>query len=235
MNNNSFSHTLKKNLTKIGIKKGDTVYLGINLGKSFTFFKDEIFQNTSLNKVREKSSKLIFKNVAEHLGRNGTIICPTFSFFFIREKKFNVNKSKSDLGYFENFFLRKIFEVIKKINDIKYIIENLSFFILDFSLYPLDIFMSKPDLIIHDEKDNVGVVVIETTKKGQNCNAWIMENDKTVNVPSENEVPLGHKIALKNLKVGDTIFKYGHDIGKVVKEIKKGEHVHVHNVKTKKW
>ena len=42
-------------------------------------------------------------------------------------------------------------------------------------------------------------------------------------------------IALKDLKVGDTIFKYGHDIGKVVKEIKKGEHVHVHNVKTKKW
>ena len=83
--------------------------------------------------------------------------------------------------------------------------------------------MSKPDLIIHDEKDNVGVVVIETTKKGQDCNAWIMENDKTINVPSNNEVPLGHKIALKDLKVGDTIFKYGHDIGKVVKEIKKGE------------
>ena len=60
-------------------------------------------------------------------------------------------------------------------------------------------------------------------------------NDKTVDVPSANEVPLGHKIALKDLKVGDTIFKYGHDIGKVVKEIKKGEHVHVHNVKTKKW
>ena len=95
--------------------------------------------------------------------------------------------------------------------------------------------MSQPDLIIHDEKDNVGVVVIETTKKGQDCNAWIMENDKTIKVPSTNDVPLGHKIALKDLKVGDTIFKYGHDIGKVVKEIKKGEHVHVHNVKTKKW
>ena len=48
-----------------------------------------------------------------------------------------------------------------------------------------------------------------------------MENDKTVKVPSTNDVPLGHKIALKDLKVGDTIFKYGHDIGKVVKEIKK--------------
>ena len=95
--------------------------------------------------------------------------------------------------------------------------------------------MSHPDLIIHDEKDNVGVVVIETTKKGQDCNAWIMENDKSIKVPSLNEVPLGHKIALKDLNEGDTILKYGHDIGKVVKAIKKGEHVHVHNVKTKKW
>ena len=95
--------------------------------------------------------------------------------------------------------------------------------------------MSHPDLIIHDEKDNVGVVVIETTKKGQDCNAWIMENDKSIKVPSLNEVPLGHKIALKDLKEGETILKYGHDIGKVVKSIKKGEHVHVYNVKTKKW
>ncbi len=95
--------------------------------------------------------------------------------------------------------------------------------------------MSHPDLIIHDEKDNVGVVVIEKTREGQNCNAWIMENDRTVKVPSAYAVPLGHKIALKDLKIGDTIFKYGHDIGKVVKEIKKGEHVHVHNIKTKKW
>ena len=95
--------------------------------------------------------------------------------------------------------------------------------------------MSQPDLIIHDEKDNVGVVVIETTKKGQECNAWIMENDKSINVNSINAVPLGHKIALKDLKEGDTILKYGHDIGKVIKSIKKGDHVHVHNVKTKKW
>ena len=60
--------------------------------------------------------------------------------------------------------------------------------------------MSQPDLIIHDEKDNVGVVVIETTKKGQECNAWITENDKTININSTNAVPLGHKIALKDLK-----------------------------------
>jgi len=95
--------------------------------------------------------------------------------------------------------------------------------------------MSQTDLIIHDEKDNVAVVVIETTKKGQDCSAWIMENDKTIKVSSIVEIPLGHKIALVDLKEGDTILKYGHDIGKVVKPIKKGDHVHVHNVKTKKW
>ena len=95
--------------------------------------------------------------------------------------------------------------------------------------------MPQTDLIIHDEKDNVGVVVIDKTSSGQDCNCWIMENDKTVNIQSLNEIPLGHKIALVNLNEGDTILKYGHDIGKVVKSIKKGEHVHVHNVKTKKW
>ena len=95
--------------------------------------------------------------------------------------------------------------------------------------------MSHTDLIIHDEKDNVAVVVIEKTSKNKECVAWIMENDKTIKVKSINEIPLGHKIALKDLKEGDTILKYGHDIGKVVKSIKKGEHVHVHNVKTKKW
>jgi len=95
--------------------------------------------------------------------------------------------------------------------------------------------MSQTDLIIHDEKDNVAVVVIETTKKGQDCSAWIMENDKTVKINSIAEIPLGHKIALSDLEEGDTIIKYGHDIGKVVKPIKKGDHVHVHNVKTKKW
>ena len=95
--------------------------------------------------------------------------------------------------------------------------------------------MSQTDLIIHDEKDNVAVVVIDKTSKNQECVGWIMENDKTIKIKSINVIPLGHKIALKDFKVGDTILKYGHDIGKVVASIKKGEHVHVHNVKTKKW
>ena len=95
--------------------------------------------------------------------------------------------------------------------------------------------MSNTDIIIHDDKDNVGVVVIDSTIKNHEYSCWIMESDKTVKIKSVNNIPLGHKIALKDFKEGDTILKYGHDIGKVVASIKKGDHVHVHNVKTKKW
>ena len=91
------------------------------------------------------------------------------------------------------------------------------------------------DIIIHDEKDNVGVVVIDKIISKQDCACWIMENDKTIQIQSADEIQLGHKIAMVDLDEGDTILKYGHDIGKVIKSIKKGEHVHVHNVKTKKW
>ena len=92
------------------------------------------------------------------------------------------------------------------------------------------------DIIIHDKKDNVGVVVIEKITPKQDCKlagSWKMTVQQIFN-PID-EIPLGHKIAMVDLKEGDTILKYGHDIGKVVKSIKKGEHVHVHNVKTKKW
>ena len=95
--------------------------------------------------------------------------------------------------------------------------------------------MANTDIIIHDEKDNVGVIVVDKIASNQDCNCWIMENDKSVKIQSKNEITLGHKIAMIDLNEGDTILKYGHDIGKVVKSIKKGEHVHVHNVKTKKW
>ena len=90
-------------------------------------------------------------------------------------------------------------------------------------------------IIIHNKKDNVGVVVIEKIPPKPACSCWIMEDDSTSNIHSLDEIPLGHKIAMVDLKEGDTILKYGHDIGKVVKSTKKGEHVHVHNVKTKKW
>ena len=86
------------------------------------------------------------------------------------------------------------------------------------------------DIIIHDKKDSMGVVVIEKITPKQDCACWIMEDDSSANIQSIDEIPLGHKIAMVDLNE-DTILKYGHDIGKVVKSIK-NEHA-CHNVKTK--
>ena len=49
------------------------------------------------------------------------------------------------------------------------------------------------------------------------------------------DIPIGHKVALKDYRPGDTVIKYGVDIGRVVQPIARGEHLHVHNVKTKRW
>ena len=89
--------------------------------------------------------------------------------------------------------------------------------------------------IVHDKADSVGVVVVEDVQPGKDLTGWIMETDETITLKSLDPVPLGHKIALCDIKSGDTVLKYGHDVGRAVADIGKGRHVHVHNLKTKRW
>lgn len=88
--------------------------------------------------------------------------------------------------------------------------------------------------LVHDKHDNVGVAVVDV-QAGQTLQGRILSNNEPVTARSIMEIPLGHKIALKDFRAGDTATKYGCDIGKVVEPIKAGEHVHVHNLKTKRW
>jgi (2R)-sulfolactate sulfo-lyase subunit alpha len=89
--------------------------------------------------------------------------------------------------------------------------------------------------IVHDKVDTVGVIVVEDVAPNQPLTGWIMETDETIRLKALDAVPLGHKIALQNIKKGDTVLKYGHDVGRTVADIAKGRHVHVHNMKTKRW
>lgn len=89
--------------------------------------------------------------------------------------------------------------------------------------------------IVHESKDNVGVVVVEKISAGQNVSGWIMETDKTITIKVLEDIPLGHKLALNEIKNEDTILKYGNDIGRAISDIPKGGYVHVHNLKTKRW
>ena len=88
--------------------------------------------------------------------------------------------------------------------------------------------------LVHDKHDTVGVAVVDV-KAGQSLEGRSLDTNETIKTKANADIPLGHKIALKDFKVGDTVLKYGNDIGKVVQPIKAGDHVHVHNVKTKRW
>ncbi len=89
--------------------------------------------------------------------------------------------------------------------------------------------------MVHEDGDSVGVVVVEGIKAGSDLTGWVMAQDRTITVKVLNDVPIGHKLALADLNVGRSAVKYGVVIGKIVAPIKKGEHVHVHNLKTKRW
>jgi (2R)-sulfolactate sulfo-lyase subunit alpha len=89
--------------------------------------------------------------------------------------------------------------------------------------------------IVHDKADTVGVVVVEDVGPGQELTGWIMQTDETISLKALEPVPLGHKIALRDIKAGETVLKYGHDVGRAVADVGKGRHVHIHNLKTKRW
>ena len=90
-------------------------------------------------------------------------------------------------------------------------------------------------VVLHDAKDTVAVAVVEGIEAGTELNAWIMGEDRTITVTARQPIPIGHKVALRDMAPNDTVYKYGVDIGKVVAPIKAGEHAHVHNIKTKRW
>ena len=75
-------------------------------------------------------------------------------------------------------------------------------------------------IIIH-EIDNVAVV-LRPFKKGE----------KVAGVTLLMDIPQAHKVALKDIKKGENVIKYGFPIGHATEDIKAGMHVHTHNVAT---
>jgi len=95
--------------------------------------------------------------------------------------------------------------------------------------------MSIPKLLVHSPHDNVGVVVVEGLTAGTEAFCVVTENDTSFTMMVNADIPIGHKVALKDLVAGDTAVKYGEDVGKIVAPVAKGGHVHTHNLKTKRW
>jgi (2R)-sulfolactate sulfo-lyase subunit alpha len=88
--------------------------------------------------------------------------------------------------------------------------------------------------LIHDPSDDVAVAVVDIAA-GTKCRGKDLATNKKITHTVTQDIPLGHKFARRDCAVGETLKKYGTDIGKVVQPIKAGQHVHVHNLKTKRW
>jgi len=94
---------------------------------------------------------------------------------------------------------------------------------------------TQPQLLVHDKADNVGVVVVEGLTAGTDMLCVCTEDNSDFHLTAKADIPIGHKVALKDMAAGDTVTKYGEDIGRMVGGAEVGGHVHTHNMKTKRW
>jgi (2R)-sulfolactate sulfo-lyase subunit alpha len=92
----------------------------------------------------------------------------------------------------------------------------------------------KHSILLHEHDDDVGVAVADL-KKGATAGAVTLEGKAAGNVKLLHNVPLGHKVAMRNLPKDKPVLKYGRPVGKAVQEIARGAHVHTHNLKTLRW
>jgi len=88
--------------------------------------------------------------------------------------------------------------------------------------------------LVHGKADTVGVMAVDV-RKGQSLTGWNMASDKTLRLKALQDIPLGHKVALTPMSKGDRVIKYDEPIGIASKEIRKGQHVHTHNLGTARW
>lgn len=95
--------------------------------------------------------------------------------------------------------------------------------------------MGVPQLLVHDHEDNVGVVVVEGLTAGTEMLCVVTHDNSDFKLTAKADIPIGHKVALKDLATEDTVVKYGEDIGRMIAPAGVGEHVHTHNCKTKRW
>ncbi len=82
-------------------------------------------------------------------------------------------------------------------------------------------------VIIINEKDNVATALREL-KADLQVSVEIQGRIQKITLRSD--IPMGHKFALKDMDVGESVIKYGEPIGQSTAKIARGEHVHVHNV-----
>ncbi len=84
-----------------------------------------------------------------------------------------------------------------------------------------------------DGKDNVATVFSNGVAVGTAITTYD-KNGTSVEIIAASDVPFGHKIAVRYIKSGEPIVKYGEIIGDANTDIKTGEYVHIHNMEARR-
>jgi altronate dehydratase small subunit len=83
--------------------------------------------------------------------------------------------------------------------------------------------------IIIDQKDNVASLLADV-RANEIIQAQL--KDELLEFKIKDAIRFGHKFALRPIKKGEDVIKYGEVIGRATRDIDEGGHVHVHNVES---
>lgn len=90
-----------------------------------------------------------------------------------------------------------------------------------------------PGFLLHDEGDCVAVAVRDLEPGTVEGGSLI--GSVAVSVQLRERVPLGHKLALRDVPAGGDVIEYGVRVGVASADIARGDYVHVHNVRSARW
>ena len=83
-------------------------------------------------------------------------------------------------------------------------------------------------MVLHN-RDNVATALIDIEA---GTLVRVKVGDHTKELIMRQAIPFAHKFAIENIEEGQPVYKYGEIIGKAIKPIKVGQHVHVHNLES---
>jgi len=92
----------------------------------------------------------------------------------------------------------------------------------------------KHSILMHEADDDVGVVVVDM-KAGTEAHAVTLGGQRVGMVTVTQDIPLGHKVAMRDIPKGREVIEYGRPIGQATEAITMGAHVHTHNLKSLRW
>lgn len=92
----------------------------------------------------------------------------------------------------------------------------------------------KKGILLHEASDDVGVAAMDI-QAGEEVEAVTLEGKLVTPIKVIEDVPLGHKVAMRSMENGKHVQEYGRAIGYTIEPVQMGAHVHVHNIKSLRW